>query len=339
MITFLGDVFPKHHVDVTAALPGTIVINLEAPLTGHEVGYPGKINLRGDAGALASTFRGRDLIATLANNHCLDFYAPGVSDTIAALDELGVPRCGVGTESDAWLNPIIFEAGVKVAILAYADPSCTPVYATADHPGAAPLTRERVESDMLAARAAGAERVVVVAHWGEEHVALPPVHCIQLARSFIDAGADAVVGHHSHCIQSYETYRGKPIMYGLGNCIFPAHSSPSYYDAEGRPTRVRDTRPSLRNRRSLALAWEPDTGSFEVIPLHFDGARLNPGRFDHRRFRLGRFDQARYEVAYARAYRVGKLLHTIERFLARPKLPRLVHLRNFKRLVRSAPPT
>lgn len=338
MITFLGDVFPKAPVELQVELPGTLVLNLEAPLTDQRVGYPAKINLRGDKKALSTTFAGRDVVATLANNHVMDFRAEGVKDTLAALHELGIPHCGVGDEADSWLNPAWLEDdGLRVAVLAYADASCTPVFAADGHPGAAPLGHDRVTSDIATARSAGADRVVVTAHWGDEQVHLPAYRCVELARSFVDAGADAVVGHHSHCIQSYETYQGKPIMYGLGNCIFPAHKSPSYFDAEGNPTKVKDTRPSQRNRRSLALKWEPRTGAFEVLALYFDGSRLRRGLRGHRRHELVIGDAARYESRYSRAYVWGKLLHTIERFMASPKLPRSTHLSSVGRLIRTAP--
>ncbi|HZW28059.1 MAG TPA: CapA family protein [Trueperaceae bacterium] len=337
MITFLGDVFPARPVALAADLPGTLVLNLEAPLTDSRDAYPGKINLRGSADAFAATFAGREVVATLANNHCMDFREAGLHDTIAALDALGVPHCGAGTAADGWRNPaVVTVRGTRVAVLAYADPSCTPVYAEGDRPGAAPLVLEAAVADIAAARAAGADRVVVAAHWGEEQVDLPTSRCVALARALVDAGADAVVGHHAHCIQSYETYRGKPVMYGLGNCVFPAHDSPSYYDAAGRPTRVQRTRPSPRNRRSLALVWDPATGEHEVRALYFDGSRLVPGRFPHRRYRLRFEDPERHDAAYAVAYRRGKVRHALESFAAQPKLPRLAHLRNVSRLLRTS---
>src|SRR5690606_4480695 len=126
MITFLGDVFPVERVDLVAELPGTLVLNLEAPLTDHKLAYPGKINLRGNAAAFRQTFAGRDVVATLANNHCMDFHQPGLNDTFAALEAAGMPYCGAGTPDDNWLNPLVIDVqDLKVALLAYADPSCS----------------------------------------------------------------------------------------------------------------------------------------------------------------------------------------------------------------------
>lgn len=336
MITFIGDVFPKEPVELKVELPGTIVLNLEAPLTDHGLAYPGKINLRGSKKAFNTTFAGRDILATLANNHCMDFYEAGLNDTFTALDEAGVPYCGAGTSDNGWLNPLVFEReGVKIALLAYADPSCSPVYASGGGPGAAPLSLDRVVADIERARGAGADKVVVAVHWGEEQVHLPSSRCVGLGRAFVDAGADVVVGHHAHCIQSYESYRGRPIMYGLGNCMFPPHRSPSYFDADGRPTRVVNSRPAKRNRRSLALNWDPKTGEFRILPLFFDGETLSPGRFPFRGFRLRFQDAERHDLAYARAYRWGKVVHAVESFISEPKMPRLMHLRNVSRMLRA----
>lgn len=338
MITFLGDVFPKSPTIVRFDLPGIVVLNLEAPLTKHEIGYPAKINLRGDTDSFARTFNGMNVVATLANNHILDFHTVGVDDTLRALRGLGIPHCGVGSEEDSWLNPLLLrDSGFTIALLAYADPSCTPVYAGTDHPGAAPLSFDQVQNDIERARVAGAERIVVSVHWGDEQVHLPSPRCVELARSIIDTGVDLVVGHHSHCIQSYEIYRGKPIMYGLGNCIFPAHTSPSYFNTEGESTRVKETRPSRRNRRSLGISWEPADGKFTILSLYFDGHSLRRTRDRHRRHRLSYGNPVRYESKYARAYVWGKLLHTLETFVSRPKLPKPTHFSSVGRLIRTAP--
>lgn len=328
LLTFLGDVFPKDPVDVRVALDGALVPNLESPLTDRTIGYPGKINLRATAANLAATFSPLPLAVGLANNHIMDFGTGGFADTVAALRSLGVKYFGAGDPSDGFGNPLQVEvAGVKVALLAYAHESSTPVFHTAEHPGAARLSIEAVRHDVSVSRDLGAQRVVVLAHWGDEQISLPSPGCVQLGRSIIDAGADLLIGHHAHCIQSYELYAGKYIFYGLGNCIFPPHQSPSYFDTTGRSTQRADSRPSLRNRRSLAVSWDPVSESVTVTPLLFEQDTLVKGRFDYRRHLLKLDTLERYEARYVRAYKWGKLRHTIARFVARPKLPRLHHLR------------
>lgn len=338
-LTFLGDVFPQNAFSVDAALEGPFVINLEAPLTSRTVGYPRKINLRGKAEHLKAGFDPLPVAASLANNHIMDFYGPGLNDTIATLTELAVAHCGAGSPADSFRNPAMVSAGgLKVGLLGYADESSTPVFHSDEHPGAARLTLEAVTNDIARTRGLGADRVVVMAHWGEEQVLLPTRRCIELGRAIIDAGADLVIGHHAHCIQSYEEYNGKHIFYGLGNCVFPAHQSPSYFTAEGVPTRNADSRPALHNRRSLAVTWDAASGAVDIAPLYFDDHTVRRGRFSVERYRLRLTSLAGYDERYQRSYNRGKLRHTLMRFLSRPKLPTLKHFRALRAMVRSTPP-
>ena len=339
LLTFLGDVFPKDAFAFEAALAGSIVLNLEAPLTDRTVGYPGKINLRGEAEHLATGLDPLPVAVSLANNHIMDFHAPGLTDTVQALEQLGIASFGAGSPHDSFRNPALITVGrVTVALLGYADERSTPVYHSDQHPGAARLDLDAVVTDIGAARARGADRVVIMAHWGQEQVTLPSLRCVELGRALIDAGADLVIGHHAHCIQSFEEYRGKHIFYGLGNCVFPAHQSPSYFGADGVSTRNADSRPSALNRRSLAVTWDAGSGAVTTTPLYFDDRTVRRARFDPERYRLSLPSLEGYEARYQRAYNRGKVRHTIMRFLSRPKLPTLAHYRALRRLLRSAPP-
>jgi len=336
VLTFLGDVFPKDPVDVRVAITGRIVANLESPLTARTVGHPGKINLRSDPANLAATFDPPPVAVSLANNHIMDFKEGGYLDTIAALDELGVKYCGAGGPDNGFNNPVLLDvSGVLVALLGYAHVSSSPVFHTEDHSGAARLELTEVTREISACRERGAQRVVVMAHWGHEHVSLPPPECVLLARAMVDAGADLVIGHHAHCIQSFEEYEGKHVFYGLGNCIFPPHQLPSYFDASGTSTVRADSRPAKRNRRSLAVTWSPVTEVVTITPLYFNDDALVRGRFGVERHRLVFETPERYEARYARAYGWGKMRQAVNRFLARPKLPRLHHVKTIAKQWRS----
>lgn len=65
--------------------------------------------------------------------------------------------------------------------------------------------------------------ILVLLHWGWEHHLRAVPRQREEAHRLIDAGADAIVGHHSHTLQTVETYRGKPVYYGIGNFIFDQH--------------------------------------------------------------------------------------------------------------------
>ena len=73
---------------------------------------------------------------------------------------------------------------------------------------------------MKAARAAGADLVIVFPHWGVEYRAKPPAAQQKLARMIIDAGADMIIGNHAHWAAAMEVHAGRPIWYALGNFVF-----------------------------------------------------------------------------------------------------------------------
>ena len=77
-----------------------------------------------------------------------------------------------------------------------------------------------VKADIKAARAAGADVVVVFPHWGVEYRATAGAAQQKLARQVIDAGADMIIGNHAHWTVEMEVYKGKPIWYALGNLVF-----------------------------------------------------------------------------------------------------------------------
>jgi len=106
-----------------------------------------------------------------------------------------------------------------VAILAY-DAIAASYHATADRIGSAPLSAKLVRADIKAARAAGADLVIVFPHWGTEYKSKPFTAQQDLARMIVDAGADMVIGNHAHWAAAMEVYKGKPIWYALGNFIF-----------------------------------------------------------------------------------------------------------------------
>jgi len=108
--------------------------------------------------------------------------------------------------------------GVKVGLVG--------IYELKDH-----LGREQQLKDNIAkVKADGAELVIVIFHWGNESETVPDTNQMTLGRLAIDEGADLVCGHHPHVLQGIETYKGKNIVYSLGNFCFGGNSSPSDMD-------------------------------------------------------------------------------------------------------------
>ena len=157
---------------------------------------------------------------SLANNHIRDAGATGIAQTIRNVKKRGIAVSGAGKNLAAARKPAILEAaGVKVAILGY-DAIAGYYNATDTLAGNAPLTAKNVKQDARAARAAGADLVVVYPHWGTEYDKTPFENQTKLARMIIDNGADMVIGNHAHWAAAMEIYKGKPIWYALGNFVF-----------------------------------------------------------------------------------------------------------------------
>jgi hypothetical protein len=168
-------------------------------------------------GGLAET--GIDYVS-LANNHIRDAGGAGLLQTIANIRKEGIAVSGAGRNLAAARKPALLDAGGQtVAVLAY-DAIAGYYHATADKIGSAPLTASFVRADIKAARAAGADLVIVFPHWGTEYKSKPFAAQQDLARMIIDAGADMVIGNHAHWAAAMEVYEGKPIWYALGNFIF-----------------------------------------------------------------------------------------------------------------------
>jgi hypothetical protein len=156
---------------------------------------------------------------SLANNHIGNEGRQGIVETVQALDALGIAHSGAGANDTQARAPAMLTAGgQKVAILAY-DSIGSPT-ATATKPGAAQLSANTYAADIAAARAAGADLVIVYNHWGVEYSETVTAAQKEWAHEIIDAGADLVIGSHPHVNGGMEVYKGKPIWYSLGNFVF-----------------------------------------------------------------------------------------------------------------------
>jgi poly-gamma-glutamate capsule biosynthesis protein CapA/YwtB (metallophosphatase superfamily) len=158
---------------------------------------------------------------SMANNHIRDAGATGILQTISALDRYGIAHGGAGSGYAAAHAPRILTArGVTVAILGY--DTIAPSYwaKTAEAVGSAQMTETALTADIAAARAAGAQVVIVFPHWGVEYTTAVSAQQKRLGHAAIDAGADLVIGNHPHWAGAVELYKGKPIWYALGNFVF-----------------------------------------------------------------------------------------------------------------------
>jgi poly-gamma-glutamate capsule biosynthesis protein CapA/YwtB (metallophosphatase superfamily) len=164
----------------------------------------------------------------LANNHSGDYGPVAFGEMLDLLDRRKIAYFGGGRTLAAAHEPLLIERnGLRIALLSYNEFFPRSFEADADKPGIAWSEDEQVQRDIGAARTIHrADLVIPVMHWGWEQEVVASVRQRQLARLMIEAGADAVVGGHPHVIQDVEQYRGKPIIYSLGNFVFDGFNDP-----------------------------------------------------------------------------------------------------------------
>ena len=159
---------------------------------------------------------------SVANNHTGDYGAPAFADMLLRLKGAGIQAFGGGIDLADAHRPLILERrGLRIALLGYNDFMPRSFEADTDKPGSAWANEAQIRADIEAARTEyGAHLIIPVMHWGVEYEPLGNPRQRALARLMIDAGADAVVGGHPHVTQDIEQYRGKLIVYSLGNFLF-----------------------------------------------------------------------------------------------------------------------
>lgn len=303
---------------------GHVFVNLEQALTdrgepadklARQVGSPSL------AAELAKTGVG---VVTIANNHAMDHGITGLRDTLAALAEAGVPVVGGGENLAASLAPVFLEKdGLRIAFLGLATTLANSVGAGEWRPGLAPIRifthfvadpvllmetpgvspyvetvpmpgdMERAQDAVSRARAE-ADLVVVGIHWGVPIGWVAPnqdelaTYQVPLGHALVDAGADAVIGHHPHVLHGIEVYRGRPIFYSLGNFVFHSMRSSAPDSERVYPPYYWGTlRTDLNFIGGLArLSWERagEPSRVEMLPIWMDD-RKEPSPADEERSR------------------------------------------------------
>jgi len=158
--------------------------------------------------------------AMLANNHMSDFGNIALLGTISNLNSAGILTAGAGIDADIASLPVLVERnGISVAVFSFTNLGHRDAYAAANSPGVARASLDAMRRSIEQFRRFTGFAVVNI-HWGDEYTNYPSDEQVELGRALIDAGADAVIGHHSHVYQGVEVYRGKPIVYSLGNFLF-----------------------------------------------------------------------------------------------------------------------
>ena len=150
--------------------------------------------------------------ANLANNHSKDYGEQSYTDTIQYLENAGLTTFGYDRVAVKEIK------GIKVGLVG--------IYVLADGMG----RQQQVIDNIQAVKDQGAQVVIVSFHWGTEKSNYPDETQKALAHTAVDSGADLVLGHHPHVLQGIEKYKGKNIVYSLGNFCFGGNRNPADKD-------------------------------------------------------------------------------------------------------------
>ncbi|MEE0686004.1 MAG: CapA family protein [Lachnospiraceae bacterium] len=162
-------------------------------------------------------------LALLANNHVYDYGKDAMLDTLDTLTNADIKYFGAGANLEEAMKPVYVElGGKKVAFVAAsrAEKNKMTPQATEEEPGILRCYDPTLFIEVIKEARANADFVVACVHWGTERSTVLEDAQLETARQYIDAGADMIIGSHSHCLQGMEYYNGKPIVYSLGNYWF-----------------------------------------------------------------------------------------------------------------------
>lgn len=206
--------------------------NLESQISDKGRNVGSMFSFRADPKVMEGlTYAGLDVV-TLANNHCLDWTVNALTDSMKRLKEAGIDYTGGGfNEKEAYSAFIKEVKGTKIAFLGYVNLGSPFWKATKDSPGIAWFNEEKMKEGIKEAKESS-DIVVVTFHFGDEYKLKPNENQKYLAHLAVDSGADLVIGHHPHVIQTDEIYKGKNIFYSLGNFVFDQNSPQETTEAQ-----------------------------------------------------------------------------------------------------------
>lgn len=236
-----------------------VIGNLEGPLTHCGKAEQGKTyTFRSPPEEVSAALKNAGFnMVSLANNHTLDYGPEGLAQTLRALDAVGIQYVGAGADAAAARRAAYVSVkGQRVAFLGYSVTLPETFYAGTHKPGTAFAHEAHVRADVTAARRQ-ADIVIVSFHWGQEGKTDLREYQTHLGRVAIDAGAQAVLGHHPHILQAVEYYKGGVILYSLGNFVFGSYSKTAAVSAVAQL--------SFRQGRLASLRMVPiRVNNFEV---------------------------------------------------------------------------
>lgn len=211
-------------VDSLMAAHDVVLPNLECPVTDIVAPMQKWFIFRGDPVHLPALRRHGITHLNLANNHSIDQGRQGLLDTRDRILAAGMVPIGAGETMEEASRPVLLDSvprrvwvvpSLRLALENYAYLPGRPCVSQEEFPALLRQVRQLRSVDPHCF-------IIILLHWGGENTMRPILQQVAEAHRLVEAGADAVVGHHSHTLQPVEHYRGRPIYYSIGNFIFDA---------------------------------------------------------------------------------------------------------------------
>ncbi len=197
-----------------------VIANQEGPITDCDKAIGGKCCLKSDVKSAEILKDWGIDIVSLANNHMFDYGWEGFKQTRQQLDKVGIRYLGAGENLEQASRPLIVEVkGTRIGLLAYSWEFVQTKCATDNAFGCAPLDLNLMISQ-IRELSRQADIVIAMLHWGYCEYPIPTPEQVSMAKSLFNAGAIAIVGHHSHVVQGITGDDGKIVAFSLGNFAF-----------------------------------------------------------------------------------------------------------------------
>jgi poly-gamma-glutamate synthesis protein (capsule biosynthesis protein) len=274
---------PFHLIADTLRSADLRYCNLECPVSDRGRNLHHLYSFRADPRVIEGLRTTGFDVVSQANNHTYDWGPEALLDSLERLRAAGIQPVGAGQNILAAHYPLLVHVGgLRIAFLAYVDIDPKEAAAGVDRPGVAWLDPAQGLADIRFARPL-ADLVIVCPHWGVEYALKPTSDQVELAHQMIDAGADMIVGSHSHVVQPIEKYHDHWIAYSLGNFVFDQNDPITHRGLMLRVT-VRDKQITkvvpiniMINSTFQALLAPIDDRSTRPILAEKSGGSLTPG--------------------------------------------------------------